>query len=76
MSESSRSWGLIVPFYGCVEMLECFVLCSGTVEDTEMIEGLVFTQRVATPTLTSVEKAKIGLIQFQLSPPKTDVCVR
>jgi T-complex protein 1 subunit delta len=38
-----------------------------------MVEGLVFTQRVATPTLTSVEKAKIGLIQFQLSPPKTDM---
>jgi T-complex protein 1 subunit delta len=45
----------------------------GTVDDTEMVEGLVFTQRVATPTLTSVEKAKIGLIQFQLSPPKTDM---
>ena len=52
------------------------MLCvfSGTVDDTEMVEGLVFTQKVVTPTVTRVEKARIGLIQFQLSPPKTDVC--
>merc|ERR1711994_1231813 len=34
----------------------------GTVDDTEMVNGLVFQ-----------EKAKIGLIQFQVSPPKTDM---
>ncbi|XP_062503777.1 T-complex protein 1 subunit delta-like [Corticium candelabrum] len=45
----------------------------GTVDDTEMVEGLVFTQKVVTPTVTRVEKARIGLIQFQLSPPKTDM---
>lgn len=38
-----------------------------------MVEGLVLTQRVANSSVTRVEKAKIGLIQFCLSPPKTDV---
>ncbi|KAG7260761.1 hypothetical protein CRUP_000200 [Coryphaenoides rupestris] len=44
----------------------------GTIDDCEMVEGLVLTQRVAT-SVTRVEKAKIGLIQFCLSPPKTDM---
>lgn len=46
----------------------------GTIEDTELVEGLVFTQRscgVNGPK--RLEKAKIGLIQFCISPPKTDV---
>ncbi|KAL0267383.1 UNVERIFIED_CONTAM: hypothetical protein PYX00_009671 [Menopon gallinae] len=46
----------------------------GTVEDTELIDGLVFTQKssgVNGPK--KVEKAKIGLIQFCISPPKTDM---
>ncbi|TVY75702.1 T-complex protein 1 subunit delta [Lachnellula suecica] len=47
----------------------------GTIEDTEMVEGLVLTQ----PVLKNgggpvrMEKARIGLIQFQLSPPKPDM---
>lgn len=46
----------------------------GTVEDTELIEGLVFTQKAANINGPKrVEKAKIGLIQFCISPPKTDV---
>jgi T-complex protein 1 subunit delta len=44
----------------------------GTVEDTELIEGLVFQEKAA-GTVKKVEKAKIGLIQFQVSPPKTDM---
>merc|ERR1719323_1046751 len=44
----------------------------GTVEDTELIEGLVFQERAA-GSVKKVEKAKIGLIQFQVSPPKTDM---
>ncbi|CAL8274125.1 T-complex protein 1 subunit delta [Gadus morhua] len=44
----------------------------GTIDDCEMVEGLVLTQRVCT-SITRVEKAKIGLIQFCLSPPKTDM---
>ncbi|KAL4238892.1 T-complex protein 1 subunit delta [Mactra antiquata] len=46
----------------------------GTVEDIELIDGLVFdqkTQGVGGPN--KVEKAKIGLIQFCISPPKTDM---
>lgn len=47
----------------------------GTVEDTELVEGLVLEQKVShiAGGLTRVEKAKIGLIQFCISPPKTDV---
>lgn len=48
----------------------------GTVEDTELVNGLVLTQqkivRVASGP-TRVENAKVGLIQFCLSPPKTDM---
>lgn len=46
----------------------------GTVEDTELVEGLVFTQKTANINgPKKVEKAKIGLIQFCISPPKTDM---
>lgn len=47
----------------------------GTTEDTELIDGLVFNQQVSTSQggPTKIENAKIGLIQFQLSPPKTNV---
>eukprot|EP00730_Choanoeca_flexa_P004374 TRINITY_DN11675_c0_g1_i3.p1 TRINITY_DN11675_c0_g1~~TRINITY_DN11675_c0_g1_i3.p1 ORF type:complete len:531 (+),score=156.11 TRINITY_DN11675_c0_g1_i3:45-1637(+) len=46
----------------------------GTVEDTELIDGVVFNKRFAHKIsgLDRMEKAKIGLIQFCLSPPKTD----
>uniref|UniRef100_A0A4D5R9J4 T-complex protein 1 subunit delta n=1 Tax=Scolopendra viridis TaxID=118503 RepID=A0A4D5R9J4_SCOVI len=46
----------------------------GTIDDTELIEGLVFDQKTSgTGGPTKVEKAKVGLIQFCLSPPKTDM---
>ncbi len=47
----------------------------GTIEDTEMVDGLVLTQGAIKSAggPTRMEKAKIGLIQFQLSPPKPDV---
>lgn len=47
----------------------------GTIEDTELVDGLVLKQNVVTSAGGPVrkEKAKIGLIQFQLSPPKPDV---
>lgn len=47
----------------------------GTIEDTELVEGVVLNQNVivAGGGPTRVEKAKIGLIQFQLSAPKPDV---
>ncbi|XP_064403346.1 T-complex protein 1 subunit delta-like [Halichondria panicea] len=47
----------------------------GTVEDTELVEGLVLDQKAShlAGGVTRVEKAKIGLIQFCISPPKTDM---
>jgi T-complex protein 1 subunit delta len=47
----------------------------GTIEDTELVDGLVLTQNVLKSAggPTRMEKAKIALIQFQLSPPKPDV---
>lgn len=46
----------------------------GTVEDTELVEGIVFSQRTANVNGPKrIEKAKIGLIQFCISPPKTDM---
>lgn len=45
-----------------------------TVEDSKLINGIIFTQKtesVGGPT--KMEKAKIGLIQFCISPPKTDM---
>lgn len=47
----------------------------GTIDDTELVNGLVLTQ----PAIKSaggpsrMEKAKIAMIQFQLSPPKPDL---
>ncbi|XP_063698648.1 T-complex protein 1 subunit delta [Culicoides brevitarsis] len=46
----------------------------GTIEDTEMIDGLVFTQKSSGVNAPKrIEKAKIGLIQFCISAPKTDM---
>lgn len=47
----------------------------GTIEDSEMIDGLVLNQAVVKSGggPSRMEKARIGLIQFQLSPPKPDV---
>ena len=47
----------------------------GTIEDSEMVDGLVLNQSVVKSGggPARMEKAKIGLIQFQLSPPKPDV---
>ncbi len=49
----------------------------GTIEDTELVDGVVLNQNVVTTVggPTRIEKAKIGLIQFQLSAPKPDVCL-
>ncbi|KAI9798405.1 MAG: T-complex protein 1 subunit delta [Piccolia ochrophora] len=47
----------------------------GTIEDSEMVDGLVLTQGVIKSAggPARIEKARIGLIQFQLSPPKPDM---
>jgi len=47
----------------------------GTIDDTELVDGIVFTQKVDTSAggPEMVKDAKIGLIQFQLSAPKTNM---
>ena len=47
----------------------------GTIDDSEMVDGLVLQQQAIKSGggPARMEKAKIGLIQFQLSPPKPDV---
>jgi len=51
----------------------CFYF-SGTIEDTELVNGLVLDQKtIGFGAPTRIEKAKIALIQFCISPPKTDV---
>ena len=48
----------------------------GTIEDTKTVEGLVFTDNKVSHAAggpSKVEKPKIGLIQFCLSHPKTDM---
>ena len=47
----------------------------GTIDDSEMVDGLVLQQQAIKSGggPARMEKARIGLIQFQLSPPKPDV---
>jgi len=46
----------------------------GTIDDTELIEGLVLDQKTSGyDGPKKIEKARIGLIQFCISPPKTDM---
>lgn len=47
----------------------------GVIDDSEMVDGLVMHQQVVKSGggPARMEKARIGLIQFQLSPPKPDV---
>ncbi|KAH3746001.1 T-complex protein 1 subunit delta [Pelomyxa schiedti] len=47
----------------------------GTIDDTELVDGLVFSQKIAHNAggPTRVANAKIGLMQFCLSAPKTNM---
>ena len=48
----------------------------GTVDDTALVDGMVFVSNHASHTAggpTRIDKPKIGLIQFCLSSPKTDM---
>ncbi|CAE7682499.1 cct4 [Symbiodinium sp. KB8] len=47
----------------------------GTMDDTELVEGLVFNRRAShvAGAPSRVTDAKIGLVQFCLSAPKTDM---
>ena len=48
----------------------------GTIEDTELIEGLVFTSNKISRSAggpSKIVNPKIALVQFCVSPPKTDI---
>lgn len=47
----------------------------GTLEDSELVDGVVFNQKVShlAGGMDSVTNAKIAMVQFCLSPPKTDL---
>lgn len=47
----------------------------GTVDDSEMVDGIVFDQKAAKTAggPGRMEKARIALIQFCISPPKSDI---
>jgi T-complex protein 1 subunit delta len=69
---------LVTPTSSNVDLRDVRIVkkVGGTIEDTEMVEGVVLNQNVivAAGGPTRMEKAKIGIIQFQLSAPKPDVC--
>lgn len=60
-----------------LDLRDIRVVCKvgGTIDDSELVDGCVFDQKAAKTAggPTRVEKAKIGLIQFHLSPPKADI---
>merc|ERR1711959_591915 len=55
-----------------IKLIKCF---GGTVDESEMVDGIVFPKKAAhfAGGPTRIENAKIGLIQFCISPPKTDM---
>ena len=56
--------------------VRCVRKQGGTIDDTELTEGIVFDQKTAKGAgagIHTVEDAKIALIQFCISPPKTDM---
>lgn len=50
-------------------------LGGAVIDESELVDGLILTQKVSNAAggPQRIEKAKIGLIQFCLSPPKTDM---
>jgi T-complex protein 1 subunit delta len=60
------------PFNADLHDIKVSTVLGGTVEDTELIDGLLLNRKVCCGP-KKIEKAKIGLIQFCISPPKTDM---
>ncbi|KAK0422498.1 hypothetical protein QR680_007608 [Steinernema hermaphroditum] len=55
-------------------MIKIVKKIGGNVEESQLIDETLIDQRfMGRGGLTRVEKAKIGPIQFQISPPKTDL---
>jgi T-complex protein 1 subunit delta len=67
---------LVTPTSSTVDLRDIRVVkkVGGTIEDTELVDGVVLNQNVvvAAGGPTRMEKAKIAIIQFQLSAPKPD----
>jgi chaperonin GroEL (HSP60 family) len=68
---------LVTPTSSNVDLRDIRIVkkVGGTIEDTELIDGVVLNQNVvvAAGGPTRIEKAKIAIVQFQLSAPKPDV---
>jgi len=57
-----------------LNMIKLIKKVGETVEESELIDGALIEQKsMGHGGPTRIEKAKIGLIQFQISPPKTDI---
>jgi T-complex protein 1 subunit delta len=68
---------LVTPTSSNVDLRDIRVVkkVGGTIEDTELVDGVVLNQNVIVSAggPARMEKAKIAIIQFQLSAPKPDV---
>ncbi|KAG9100196.1 T-complex protein 1 subunit delta [Ceratobasidium sp. UAMH 11750] len=68
---------LITPTSANVDLRDIRIVkkVGGTIEDTELVEGVVLNQNVVVTAggPTRMEKARIALVQFQLSAPKPDM---
>ncbi|KAG6331653.1 hypothetical protein ID866_7437 [Astraeus odoratus] len=68
---------LVTPDSSSVDLRDIRVVkkVGGTIEDTELVDGVVLNQNVIVSAggPTRIEKAKIAIIQFQLSAPKPDM---
>merc|ERR1711998_488799 len=55
-----------------IKVIKCY---GGTIDDSEKVDGIVFPKKAShfAEGPTRIENAKIGLIQFCISPPKTDM---
>jgi len=58
-----------------LDMIKVVCALGGTTEDTKLVDGLILKSQASTAAggPTFIKKAKIGLIQFQLSAPKTNM---
>lgn len=71
---------LVTPTSSNVDLRDIRIVkkVGGTIEDTELVDGVVLNQNVVVTAggPTRIEKAKIAIVQFQLSAPKPDVRTR
>ncbi|EAU88477.2 t-complex protein 1 [Coprinopsis cinerea okayama7 len=68
---------LVTPTSSNVDLRDIRIVkkVGGTIEDTELIDGVVLNQNVVVSAggPTRMEKAKIAIVQFQISAPKPDM---